>query len=219
MDELKIITTYKSSKNNKKLLSFISNNLSRSIDNNVKYHFTVAENRDSDFYAKKGITTFPCVTFRGKQVSGADRVISFIQELLVKKISDKRDQPAGEMLTDFYKETLGDKKSMEQEGEESSVNSDDMGQGHMSKVQEELERRNLRTEHLKNLKNTIPNEQLPPSQRKTASSQSSQSTRKNNVTVDIPIGSAMKNLKPKSSQEAADDALMANFFANQETST
>lgn len=222
MDELKIVTTYKSSKNNKKLLDFISNNLSRSIDNNFMYTFAIAYNEDSDYYEKKGITTFPCISYQQKQISGADRVISFIQQLLTKRITEKNNQPVGEMMHDFFKESLGNKKDIEQEGDETSANPDDMGRNFVSQVQEELERRNLKSEHLQNFrgKNAPAPDQLPPSQRKKAVQelQVSVSKRKDNVEAELPIGDAMKNLKPGSNQEAADDNLMANFFANQMTS-
>lgn len=219
MDELKIITTFKPSKNNKKLLDFIGNNLSRTVDNNFKYSFTIAYNEDSDYYEKKGITTFPCITYQDKQVSGADRVISFIQGLVNERINDKKNQPVGEMMEDFFKESLGDRKTMEQEGDETSANPDDMGKNYMSKVQEELERRNLKSDHLKKFGSggTPALDQLPPSQRKkiTMQLETAESKRQNNLKEDIPIEEAMSKLNPGNSQEAADDALMKNFFDNQ----
>ncbi len=219
MDELKIIITYKASKNNRKLLEFVKRNLSKTVGNNIKYHFTVAFNEDREYYSKKGIRTFPCVIYQSKKVSGTDRVVAFIQDLVRQRVEEQENQPVGELLDDYFKESLGDKRSMEQEGDETSANPDDMGRDHMAQVQNELERRNLKTEHLKNYREggeTAP-KNLPPSKRKALAKKHApqQSQRKNNVDADPPVGDAMKNLKPSSQQEAADDALMLQFFENQ----
>jgi len=219
MDEFKIVVTNKKSPHNKKLLTFIRRNLSRTVSHNIKFFLTVAHAEDKDYYDKRGITSFPTLSYKGRHISGVDRINAFIQDMVRKRSEEASNQPVGEMLDDYFKKSLGDRQQMENEGDEASANPDDMGRNFMGKVQDELERRNMKTEHLHTLEKKKHPSELPPSQRpaQTRTAPSAQSQRKNNVEEeeDSPISDAMKNLKPQSSQEAQDDALMAKYFENQ----
>jgi len=212
MDEFKIVVTGKRSSHNKKLLTFVKRNLSKTVKYNIKYKLDVAHAEDKDFYDKRGITSFPTLSYKGRHISGVDRIVAFVQDMVRKRAEEDSNQPVGEMLDDYFKKSLGDKNQMENEGDEESANPDDMGRDYMNKVQSELEKRQLKTDHLKDLTGKKHPSDLPPSQRRPAPTQSQ---RENNVEDDPPIREAMQNLKPQSSQEAQDDALMAKYFENQ----
>jgi len=165
MDEFKIVVTSKASPHNRKLLTFVRRNLSKTVKHNIKYRLDVARAEDKDFYDKRGITSFPTLTYKGRNISGVDRITAFVQDMVRKRAEEDANQPVGEMLDDYFKASLGNKQQMENEGDEESANPDEMGRDYSAKLQTELERRQLQTSHLKDLGGKKHQSELPPSQR------------------------------------------------------
>jgi hypothetical protein len=202
-----IVFSNKASALNRKLIKFFEINLLSLNKTSVTFDFEVAHPSDAEEYAKRGINNYPTLVDNSTNIAGAEKIMTYLQNIIKKHNSKILNKTDNDRLDDFWKDTIGkieldaagNVKPEEEDGGELS----NVGDNLHHRIQEAFEQRNSGGSSPA----PKPNIQV---------SNKTQLTRSNNLADDSP-SKTIKKMKAQG-RENSDDILMAKFFENQEES-
>lgn len=201
-----IVFSNKASSLNRKLITFFETNLLKLNKSNVTFDFEVAHPSDAAAYTKRGIKNYPTLLDNSVNVTGAEKIIGYLTNILKKHNAKMLSKTDSDRLEEFWKDTIG-KIEVDAAGnvkpDEDGDDLSNVGDNLHHRIQEAFEKRNA-------------NDEKPPDKRISPAVEKTQLSRSNNLADDSPV----KTIKRMKSQGggSTDDILMAKFFENQEES-
>lgn len=180
---------------NKDILSYLHNNLNSIVKMGIYIEFIVAHPEESEEYSRIGIDNFPTLLVRKKSHVGVDQIKNFFNLYYQSYKKRINERTVNDDVNDYWNDIL----SKGDEGDEDYEESEKMKSRAQNAVQE-------RQEKLRKRK-TKPQTKGNYSHRKM---KKEHSKKQNLEPSALDVIKTMKS----SGQEALDDQLMANFFAN-----
>jgi hypothetical protein len=201
-----IVFSHKASAINIKLIKFFKINLRSLNKANIVFGFEVAHAEDADKYNQRNIKTFPTLVNGATQVSGTDKIIEYLKHVVTKHNETTLNKTEADCVDDFWRQTLG-KVSTDESGnlQVADDDEDDASEDLHHKIQQAFEDRSK----------SLSEARDPSSNRQPSRQNNQQSTRPNNVIGGESPAETIKRMRSKG-RGNMDDALMANFFENQE---